>query len=289
MKKNKANLYPLWVTFPAVGLFTLLFIMPMICGVYLSMTNWDFELDTMSFIGLKNYFEVFKDKHYIESILHNIVFAVSIIILRNVFAMFLAVSLTKPLKTKNFLRTVYYLPSILSYIVVGILFTALLRTNGLVNETLGVLHIPAVDWLGDGKLALLSVIFLDVWMWTGFHMIIYIAGLQAIPAEYKEASMVDGASAWQYYVHITLPMMAPSLRISATISVLGGFRVFEQVFVLTGGGPGYSTTTISLMVYRTFSSGMFGKATAMEMALSLFIFVMSILISKFFAKREVEL
>ena len=287
--RKKMNLYPIWIMFPAIILFTVLFILPMIIGIYLSMTNWDFELDTMQFIGLKNYTKIFTDKYYLQSIVQNLIFAASIIVIRNVIGMFLAVTLTKPLKSRNYLRTVFYLPSVLSYIVVGILFTALLRSNGMVNQLLNTLGIGSIDWLGNSSLALLSVILLDVWMWTGFHMIIYIAGLQGVSSDYYEASMIDGASGFKQFLYVTMPLMAPAFRISATISLLGGFRVFEQVFVLTNGGPGYATTTISLMVYRTFSSGMFGKATAMEMTLSLFIFLMSLLVSKFFSKRELEL
>lgn len=125
----------------------------------------------------------------------------------------------------------------LSYIVVGILFTAILKSDGLLNRFLSALGFTAyIDWLGNGKIAMVSVIMLDVWMWTGFLAAIYIAGLQAIPRDYYEAARIDGANGVQQFFAISLPMLAPSLQICITLSLVGGIGAFEQILVLTNGG-----------------------------------------------------
>ena len=269
--------YPFWLALPAVIIFSVFFILPIIMGTGLSMTNWDMELARIDFVGLRNYVNIFSDKYYWMAAKNTLIFAVSILLLRNILALLLALCVTDKLKTRNFLRTIFYIPSVLSYIVVGILFTA----------TLG--FTAYIDWLGNGKIAMVSVIMLDVWMWTGFLAAIYIAGLQAIPRDYYEAARIDGANGVQQFFAISLPMLAPSLQICITLSLVGGIGAFEQILVLTNGGPGRATNVIRLLVYQTFSQGMYGKATAMELSLALIIFLLSALVARFFSTREVEM
>lgn len=259
-------------------------------GTGLSMTNWDMELDRIDFVGLRNYVNIFSDKYYWMAAKNTLIFAVSILLLRNILALLLAFCLTDKLKTRNFLRTIFYIPSVLSYIVVGILFTAILKSDGLLNRFLSALGFTGyIDWLGNGKMAMVSVIMLDVWMWTGFLAAIYIAGLQAIPRDYYEAARIDGANGVQQFFAISLPMLGPSLQICITLSLVGGIGAFEQILVLTNGGPGRATNVIRLLVYQTFSQGMYGKATAMELSLALIIFLLSALVARFFSTREVEM
>ncbi len=282
--------YPFWLALPAVIIFSVFFILPIIMGTGLSMTNWDMELARIDFVGLRNYVNIFSDKYYWMAAKNTLIFAVSILLLRNILALLLALCLTDKLKTRNFLRTIFYIPSVLSYIVVGILFTAILKSDGLLNRFLSALGFTAyIDWLGNGKIAMVSVIMLDVWMWTGFLAAIYIAGLQAIPRDYYEAALIDGANGVQQFFAISLPMLAPSLQICITLSLVGGIGAFEQILVLTNGGPGRATNVIRLLVYQTFSQGMYGKATAMELSLALIIFLLSALVARFFSTREVEM
>ena len=228
--------YPFWLALPAVIIFSVFFILPIIMGTGLSMTNWDMELARIDFVGLRNYVNIFSDKYYWMAAKNTLIFAVSILLLRNILALLLALCLTDKLKTRNFLRTIFYIPSVLSYIVVGILFTAILKSDGLLNRFLSALGFTAyIDWLGNGKIAMVSVIMLDVWMWTGFLAAIYIAGLQAIPRDYYEAARIDGANGVQQFFAISLPMLAPSLQICITLSLVGGIGAFEQILVLTNG------------------------------------------------------
>lgn len=293
MRKGSTNftrqVYPLYLVLPAAVLFTVFFIVPTIGGVFISFTNWDITRPQVSFIGLDNYFYMFRDRDFRTAVLNTFIFTVAIVLLRNVLALFLAVGLTGNLKTTTWLRTAFYIPSVLSYVVVGVMFTALFQMNGTVNQVLNVIGIPIRhEWLASADTALLTVILEDVWKWTGFHMIIYIAGIMAIPADYYESAHIDGATAWQRFFRITLPLLIPSLTINITQSTIGGFRVFEQVLTLTGGGPGHKSTVVGMMIYEYFGRGFYGKSTAMSMFLSAFVLVVSVLIRRAFRKKEVS-
>lgn len=282
--------YPRYLTIPTIIFYTVFFILPIIAGVGISMTNWIVSKpNAMRFVGLKNYLTMWQDGDIILGFKNTFIFAFSIVFLRNVLAILLALALTQNLKTRTYLRTIFYIPAILSYVVVGIMFTAMFQMNGTFNsilETFGI--ICKKEWIASADTALLMVIVEDVWKWTGFHMIIYIAGLQAIPRTYYEAASIDGASALQRFFHVTLPMLIPSLAINFTQSFIGGFRVFEQVLTLTDGGPGHTSTVVSMMVYEYFGRGFYGKSTAISMVLSVLVVVVSILVRRFFEKREVE-
>ena len=254
------------------------------------MTNWIVSKpDAMKFVGLKNYLTMWSDSDIILGFKNTFIFAFSIVVLRNVLALLLALALTQNLKTRLYLRTIFYIPAVLSYVVVGIMFTAMFQMNGTFNSILNFFGIPIKhEWLASADTALLMVIVEDVWKWTGFHMIIYIAGLQAIPKVYFEAAQIDGANSVQRFFRVTLPMLIPALTINFTQSFIGGFRVFEQVLTLTDGGPGHQSTVVSMMVYEYFGRGFYGKSSAIAMVLSVLVVIVTQLVRRFFSKREVE-
>lgn len=282
--------YPRYLTIPAIVLYTLFFILPIIGGIGISMTNWIVSKpNAMRFVGLKNYMTMWQDADIVLAFKNTFIFAFSIVILRNAFALLLALALTQQLKTRTYLRTIFYIPAVLSYVVVGIMFTAMFQMNGTFNSILNSFGIPCrYEWLASADTALMMVVVEDVWKWTGFHMIIYIAGLQAIPRVYFEAAEIDGASSVKRFIHVTLPMLVPSLTINFTQSFIGGFRVFEQVLTLTGGGPGHKSTVVSMMVYEYFGRGFYGKSTAIAMVLSVLVLIVTLFVRGFFNRREVE-
>ena len=204
-------------------------------------------------------------------------------------AILLALALVKKLYTRTYLRTIFYIPAVLSYVVVGIMFTAMFQMNGTFNQILNAFGIPCTkEWLASGDTALLMVIVEDVWKWTGFHMIIYIAGLQAIPTDLYEAAKIDGASAVRTFFSVTLPLLIPSLTINVTQAIIGGFRVFEQVLTLTDGGPGHQSTVVSMMVYEYFGRGFYGKSTAISMMLSVIVLFVTLAVRGYFNKKAVS-
>ena len=281
------RLYPKYLLIPAILIFSIFFILPVIGGVYISLTNWDITKPVIRFIGLKNYQVMFEDTDFVLAVKNTLVFTVAIVTLRNILALFLAIVLTQGLRTTTYLRTVFYIPPVLSYVVVGIMFTAILQMNGTFNQILGFFSLPAkTEWIANPDTALLSVIVMDVWKWTGFHMVIYIAGLTAIPQDYYEASRIDGASFWGQLRHIVLPLLIPAFKINITQSIIGGFRVFEQVLTLTAGGPGHRSTVVGMMIYEYFGRGFYGRSTAMSMLLSVVVVVVTVGIRRYFTRKE---
>jgi len=281
------RLYPKYLLIPAILIFSVFFILPVIGGVYISLTNWDITRPVIRFIGLTNYQLMFEDTDFVLAIKNTLFFTVAITTLRNIFALFLAIVLTQSLRTTTYLRTVFYIPPVLSYVVVGIMFTAIFQMNGTFNQILGFFNLPdKTEWIANPNTALLTVIIMDVWKWTGFHMIIYIAGLTAIPQDYYEASRIDGASFWKQLRHIVLPLLIPAFKINITQSLIGGFRVFEQVLTLTGGGPGHRSTVVGMMIYEYFGRGFYGRSTAMSMLLSVVVVAVTVVVRRYFTRKE---
>lgn len=282
-------LYPKYLILPVILIFVIFFIIPVIGGIFISFTDWDITRSGVDFVGIENYISILEDSSVQTAIINTLIFAVSIVILRNVLALALAVVLSKPLKTKTFLRTMFYIPSVLSYVVVGIMFNALFQMDGTINQILNFLGIECNrEWIASADTALFTVIVEDVWKWTGFHMMIYIAGLASIPQDFYEAAKIDGASAWKQFRYLTLPLLIPALTINITQSVIGGFRVFEQVLTLTKGGPGHESTVVGMMIYEYFGRGFYGKATAITMLLSVVVVFVTVFLRNYFASREVD-
>lgn len=281
--------YPRYLLFPALILFTVFFLLPTIGGLGVSFTNWDITRPGIRFNGLNNYIYMFRDSEFNLALKNTLIFTLSVVALRNVFALLLALALTRDLKSTVYLRTVFYIPSVLSYVVVGIMFTALFQMNGTLNQGLRLIGIPAkLEWIANKNTALLTVIIEDVWKWTGFFMIIYIAGIKAISPDYYESARIDGASGVQQFFSITLPLLVPALKVCVTLSAIGGFRVFEQVLTLTKGGPGRQSTVLGMMIYENFSFGFYGRATAMGMLLSAVILLISVIIKRAFGRAEIN-
>ena len=281
------RLYPKYLLIPTILIFSVFFILPVIGGVYISLTNWDITKPVIRFIGLTNYRVMFEDTDFVLAIKNTLAFTVAIVTLRNILALFLAIVLTQGLRTTTYLRTVFYIPPVLSYVVVGIMFTAIFQMNGTFNQILSFFNLPAkTEWIANPNTALLTVIMMDVWKWTGFHMVIYIAGLTAISQDYYEASRIDGASFWGQLRHIVLPLLIPAFKINITQSIIGGFRVFEQVLTLTAGGPGHRSTVVGMMIYEYFGRGFYGRSTAMSMLLSVAVVVVTVAVRRYFTWKE---
>lgn len=282
-------LYPKYLLLPVLLIYIIFFIVPIVGGVFVSFTNWDITRTEIKFNGIDNYISIVNDSFFKKAVKNTTIFAITIVIFRNVIAVVLAIILNKGLKTSSYLKTVFFIPAVLSYVVVGIMFNALLQMDGTVNQLLNFFGIACnKEWVASADTALLSVIIEDIWKWTGFHMIIYIAGLSSIPQDFYEAARIDGASSFKQFRYLTLPLLVPALKINITQSTIGGFRVFEQVLTLTKGGPGHESTVVGMMIYEYFASGFYGKSTAVTMLLSVVVVIVTILIRKYYDSRMVE-
>ena len=284
--------YPFYFSLGAVALYTLFMVIPGLMGFYLSFTDWNRYSSEINFVGLKNFELIFSQKNYWDSILNTIIFTVVTIISKTVIALMLALLLSKGLKRFfNFHRTIIYLPAIIPMIVVGIVFRSILHPSaGVLNEFLrGVgLDSLAQQWLTNPHIALYSVIAVDTWKGVGYIMVILIAGLQVIPSEYYEAARIDGANAWDEFWKITLPLLMPALTVTTVLNLLYGLKVFDIVWVLTNGGPGYATETVYTVVFKEFSKGRYSVSTALSTLLFAIMLICGYWLIKVMHNQELE-
>lgn len=260
----------LWVM-PAVALFAVFRLYPIAFGLYLSVHQWD-GLHPMVFVGLANYAQaIAQDATFHLALRNNVVYATGTVIGKNAIALALAVVLQGQVRGRTFFRTLLFTPVVMSFVVVGLLWTWIFNFQfGLLNNLLLAFGLGGwqSDWLGNPKLALWSVIGVDVWKWYGFHMVIYLAGLQGIPATLYEAATIDGASAWRQFRDVTLPLIRPIMVVNVTLSLMGAFNVFDLIYVMTQGGPANATNVVMIHAYlQGFKFYAMGYAAAISFVL----------------------
>lgn len=262
---------------PALALFVIFIIYPLMQGLWISLHQWD-GLSEMKWIGLNNYKFVFRDKVFWKAMANTFQFAIGVTVIKNLAGLILAVLLNKRIVGRTFFRASVFLPVTISFIVIGILWSWIFNpTFGLMNNMLKALHLDFLiqGWLSDPKVALWSVMWVDIWKWTGFHMVLFLAGLQSIPDDLYEAASIDGANGRQSFTHITLPMLSGVTTVSVLMSFIGAFvSNYDVVYVMTGGGPFHSTeVALTWIVSTTFRFASVGKANAMSILLFLFVAV----------------
>lgn len=297
-KKKEITVYPYRLMIPALIIYSMFYVIPLIIGLVMSFTNWNIEnlsfngvflnMEGLSFKGLENYAAIFKDRHFILSLKNTVLFAVVTTLLKLMAGLLLALALNRGLRTKKYLRTIYYIPAVLSYIVVGVLFSSILRTEGMLNQILSFILQADIthDWLGNKRTAFGCIMAVEVWKWSGYVMTVFLAGLQGISKEYYESAKIDGAGSLQTLKFITLPLLLPSFTVNVTMCVIGGFKVFDQVFVMTNGGPGFATQVLNTMIYQAFSEGRLAKSAAMGIILFVFISIISVALSYTMHRKE---
>lgn len=289
-KKLNQGLVFLVFTVPALAAILLSVEVPFLMSVVYSFTKWNGLDKTPLFVGLANYKELLTaDPVMMSSLWFTIRLAAITVVLTNVVALVLAVFLDSDIKGKNTLRAAFYVPNIISLIVIGYVWQFIL-TKGF-DSFYTATHMKVFDlsWLGNGNIAFFSVALVSVWQAIGFYLVIYIAGLQTVPKELNEASMIDGASAVTRFFRITLPMIMPSITVAVFYSLSNGLKAFDVIFSLTNGGPGSATTPIALDIYRTaFVISRFGYGTAKSVVLFLVILLLTFFQVRMFKRREVE-
>jgi len=254
--------------------FTLL---PVAIALYLSFTNYD-VFTKMDWIGVTNYQDVFDDEFFWRAFWNTTTYTAWTIPLSMAFGLGLALLLNQKLRGRGAYRTMYYIPVVTSMVAVAMIWIQLFDPlYGVVSNALEGVGIKGVDWLGDPNLAMPSIIAVSVWKVIGWNMLIYLAGLQGIPEYLKEAAAIDGANRWQTFWAITLPLLQPTTFFIFVTSLIGAFQVFDQVYVMTGGGPANATTTLVHQIYNAaFKALDMGYAAAMSFVLFGIILVVSL-------------
>lgn len=266
---------------PTLLSFLLFFLVPTISGLGMSFFDWDFFSDP-EYVGTENFVELFNDKLFLTTLKNTALFAISATSLNVGLGMFTAIGINsiKWRWLKAILRTSYFIPFVISTVVVALLFGFLLQeSTGVVNYYLTRLGFEKVPWLSSSAWAFRSIVLIDVWKHVGFFTLIFLAGLQAIPSELYEAAVVDGASRLVRLTRITIPLLTPSLFFSLIIALIGAFQVFESMFVLTNGGPGDATRTVVMYLYRE-AFGSFNMGYAASMAVVLFLIILALTVTQ---------
>lgn len=288
MTSTTSKLYSYRFFIPAGIIYLLFFIAPTFLSFFFSLTIW--TLSDWKFTGLDNFKIFLTEPSLAIGFQNSLIYAALTCGLKVVFGFLLAAFLTTDLKTKGFLRSIIYFPNILSTIAVGIIFSSLMHpSQGLINLVLRSVGIPGPDWLGNPKIALFSVALVDVWKGVGIAMTIFIAGIQAIPPHYYEAIMIDGGSAFHKLRYITFPLSRSSFNSVIMLAFIGGIRSFDLIWVMTKGGPGFTTDLIASIIYKQFQGGFYGIATAGNVILFIVVSIIAIPLYKYLTKTEVDL
>jgi multiple sugar transport system permease protein len=261
-----------------------------IFSLYLSFHEWNILDVRKPYVGLENYRDLVHDDRFGRAVINTAYFTFASIPLTMIFGLAVAMLLNQQIRARGLFRTMYYLPVITPFVVAAIIWKWIYNADyGFLNYYLqqtGIIDHP-VFWLSDKDLAMPAVIAMNVWKGIGFDMVVYLAGLQAIPEELYEAAKVDGASAWQRFWRVTVPLLSPSTIFLIVIGVINSFQVFTQIFVMTNGGPVDRTTTVVYYMYLTaFKFFEMGYATAIAYALFAMIFVFTLLQLRFY-RRDV--
>lgn len=285
--RRKHNSYPLWFHIPGGVLFIVLFAVPTFASFYFSLTRW--TLFDTEFIGLENYKLFFTEPMMVTGFVNTFIYGVATSAAKVVLGLALGILLTAKIIARGYLRSVVFFPVLVSTIGVGITFKILLDPfDGIVNKVLSLAGIAGPGWFTDPDLALWSIILVDIWKGVGIATLIFIAGLVAIPQEYYEAAKVDGASAWQNFRHLTLPLVSPATATVVLLSLIGGLRSFELIWATTKGGPGFVSDVLGSVIYKNYQAGFYGLSTAGNVVLFVVVTAIIVPISIYFNRREVQ-
>ena len=239
-------------------------------------------------IGAGNYLDAFHDSDFWTALLNNGWYALWTVSGKVSLALLIATLLNQKLRGRTFLRSVFFLPVVLSFVAVGIIWTLIYNYDyGIVNTTLASLGLGWLrhDWLGSPETAFAAVVLVDLWKWTGFHVVIYLAGLQSIPRDLHEAAALDGANVWQRFWKITVPLLKPFTAINLLLASLGSLSVFDLVYVMTQGGPVKATDVVMIEVYnQAFQFNRLGYAAAMSAVMLALIIAVSAAVLRAFGQ-----
>ncbi|MEG1426927.1 MAG: sugar ABC transporter permease, partial [Oscillospiraceae bacterium] len=230
--------------------FTLFMLVPIVMSLLFSFTNYD-VISQMDFIGLENYVTLFQDDQFITALLNTLWFSVLTVPAGIVFALLLAVLFNRQVRGIGIFRTVVFIPVITSMVAVSLVWSMLYEDNaGLFNSLLKFLNLPPIHWLTDTNMAMISVAIMSIWKGLGYNMTIFLAGLQGVPHDLYEAATVDGANSVQKFFKITVPMIAPTTYFVSLMALIGSLQVFDQVYIMTSGGPVDATKTVAMYLYQ---------------------------------------
>ena len=290
-RKKKEYLECAAFTVPSLFLVMLVFYIPFVMSLYYSLTEWNGISKSPKFIGLENFKKLFSgSSDFMQSLIFTGKYTIIFLILVNILALAIAVALVQKIPAANVMRSMFFIPYIMSMTIVGFIWKFIFSQGfaALYEKTqLGFLNF---SWLGDSHLAFYAVAFVGIWQALGFYIVLYIAGLQAVPTDVLEAAEVDGATSWKKFFKVTLPLLGPSITTCVFMSLTNAVKVFDIILALTKGGPGGSTYSVTLDIYReAFQNNNYGLGSAKALVFFVIILVITQLVLKAMHSREVDL
>lgn len=278
VRRLRRGLVPYAFLLPDLAIFATFVVVPAGLGVTYSLTRWN-GVGPMHYVGFSNYRTILTDPAFWHMLIRTTLYVVGTVGATYALALLLAQLLVADIRGRNFFRMLFYLPAVLSFIVVGVAWRWMLSSDfGVMNYLLGLVHIGSVAWLESSFFANVAIILVSVWALVGFYMVIFIAALQSVPKEYYEASMIDGAKPWKQFTHITLPLLKPTSLLVIVLCTIDSFKVYGLAYALTQGGPGQSTTYYVQTIYQYgFNIGNLGYASAASTILFVIVGILTVI------------
>ncbi|QNF29014.1 MULTISPECIES: carbohydrate ABC transporter permease [Metabacillus] len=291
LKTKSGHLSLILFVLPAFIFYLVFLLIPTIgAGVY-SFTDWNGLNPTFNFVGFSNYIEAFKDDPaFRHSFWFTLRYTIFIFVIQNVAALLLALLIESRMKSKGFFRTIFFMPNMISLIISSLMFSFIFTNVFPELSKQALFSILDQSWIGDAKVSFYSILIVSLWQGIGYMMVIYMAALQGVPKQLKEASMIDGANVFQRLKHVVIPMIMHAITICSFLTLNGAFKVFDVVYALTQGGPGTSTQVMALNIYEeAFSNNFrFGYANAKAMILFLVVLIITLIQVSILKRKEVE-
>jgi multiple sugar transport system permease protein len=275
--RNQRLLIPYIFIAPNVVVFAVFMFVPILLAFYISLNEWTL-IGTPTFVGLGNYRDMLEDSEFLRAFYNTGIYTLGTVPTSIALGLVVALGLNRKLPGRTLLRSIFFVPVIISLVAVALIASWIFNDNyGIINAALSAVGIGDVPWLSSARWAMISLIIATLWIRLGFNMVIYLAALQSIPTELYDAARVDGASGWRRFRHITWPLLGPTTFLLVIINIIYSLHVFDLIYVMTGGGPGFSTTVLVQYIYQmAFTEGQMGYASAIGVVLYLLLLIFTV-------------
>jgi len=272
LQRRKVNLAAILFLLPALVMLLFIYGFPLLFNLYISFTDWTGIGWNMNLIGPRHYLDIFTNPALTRVLTNNMKFLVGTLVLQNIFALWLSTWLTEKFRSRNFFRSLLFMPALMPVVAVAMIWGIILDPSG--GPVISFAELVGWDWLanmrflGNPQHVMNTLIMINVWQWTGWNMVIYLAGHQAIPQELYESGAIDGTSGWTKFRYITLPLLAPSITTNVVLTTMGALTIYDLPFALTKGGPGNYSEVLTMTIVRNATTG---SNAALAAAISIFL------------------
>ena len=287
---NRNKVYPKYMVWAPLIIFCIFFVIPSTFGYIYAFTDWSAtraKLSDISFVGFGNIWEMLVNRDIPIALVNTFIYAIAKTVIVTVLGLWLAYILDREIKGKNALRAIYFLPSVLATLVVGLIFSAVFQTRGgFANSILEIFGVKRVQWFGARWTGVFAISFAEVWRNVGYAMVISLAGMQSVSSDYMEAAAIDGATNWQVYRHVTLPLIMPTVNVNILFSLIYGLKMFDLIYVMTGGGPGNSTESFGTLMMNEMGAGRYANSVAVNLIFTILLVIVAVVYKKFSQRWE---